>query len=432
VANRLATGWRCRRLRGGERRADSEPNTTFQWIRRNDGAGRQRLVSWGCRSWPITTTEVGACESNPNPRKNDILLDEAQPVTSSNHDLLSETLERRFKDGSRKVVLIIGAGLHHHLKSKAENSGTREDEWRRFTDWNGLLASIAESLDLPVIRHEDPASTWETLIVRLAARERIKASDADKQASKLLSERLSAHPSPIEELQRLGKALRQYRDIVNLNLDDVLAEAMKSTGAELKRRSDKPLQTLRPSAIWSHEGKCGRIWQPHGGLHSADRIIMGTQKYGQTLKNLASSFGYAKKAEREWLILHCHEKWTPKRFLNWLEERRSAPEPFEPDDRDKKEVKIFLTWMDLFISSDLVFVGTSLDRAETDLWWALHQRLRNVARLTAGERPRTFALFEAARPGIHLGPSTHLLTAPAGVTPIIFERWDEIWRMLLG
>ena len=50
--------------------------------------------------------------------------------------------------------------------------------------------------------------------------------------------------------------------------------------------------------------------------------------------------------------------------------------------------------LDLFLGSDMVFIGTSLDRAETDLWWALHVRQRNLARVPPSDRPRTFVLCQ--------------------------------------
>lgn len=82
-----------------------------------------------------------------------------------------------------------------------------------------------------------------------------------------------------------------------------------------------------------------------------------------------------------------------------------------------------LTWVDLFLASDLIVLGTSLDRAEVDLWWALHQRQRNLARVPEAERPKTLLLCGGQGP-------QHLATGPAGISVLRFDQWSEAWQSL--
>ena len=163
--------------------------------------------------------------------------------TAETFDLLAETLDRRFDAGDRRTVLIMGAGFHHHLRGHL--AGATQDPsgalWRLFTDWNGLLSRIAEDYEIPVLRHEDPAATWESLVIRISTQKRdskARASgvqsavhEAEDDALEVLAKRLGDLPFDESHLCGLGrKLLDGYRDVVNLNIDRTLQLALSAAG----------------------------------------------------------------------------------------------------------------------------------------------------------------------------------------------------------
>jgi hypothetical protein len=73
-----------------------------------------------------------------------------------------------------------------------------------------------------------------------------------------------------------------------------------------------------------------------------------------------------------------------------------------------------------------VIVGASMDRAEADLWYALHTRARNLARLP--ERDRKAPVFYLWSTTTGLSP--HLRDRPADIIPVEFSTWDDAWDTL--
>ncbi len=352
-------------------------------------------------------------------------------MSTGPQDHLFEALDKTFDDGSRRAVLILGAGVHKRLQQRSPQ--TRDDErWRSFTDWHGMLASVAEHFGLPVVRHEDPASTWESIVVRATTYARTRAAEGgarapvgttEEEAFQELARRLMDPPASEQALAELGGVLTTFRDVVSLNIDDAARMAVERSGASSTSLSPTDdLRNLRHTARWQLDGRTGRIWQPHGTATRPETIVLGTRTYGRALLGLHKAWGWGKQAER--LYPHCPDRgrWTPESAADWWAARRGVS-PFEPKTQAEPGHDIRLTWLDLFLGSDLVFVGTGLDRAETDLWWALHMRHRNLARVDPSARPGTFVLTRGDSPA-------HLRTGPAGVNPVVFSDWDEAWAML--
>ena len=85
------------------------------------------------------------------------------------------------------------------------------------------------------------------------------------------------------------------------------------------------------------------------------------------------------------------------------------------------------SWLDLFMMSNLVFVGCGLSLDEFPLWWALHRRARNIARISdPALRPRT--LFLATRDETINGDYRHLARKPAGVELVLFDHFGALWK----
>jgi len=341
-------------------------------------------------------------------------------MSASPHDLLFQALEKRFDDGSRRAVLVIGAGLHHHLKATSDDPTHKL--WRFLTSWNGLLAETASRLKLPAVLHEDPAATWESLVSRVAffnsktEGETIAVNVAEDRVCYELSQELRDAPCSEARKRELGLGLMQYRDVVSLNIDQTLATALDTAATPSQVNTHySDWNTLTHAMRWDCSARASRLWHPHGCTRSPQSIVLGTRAYGKALSRLHEAWGTLKDTERHWDGAPPAGHWTQDLADQWWAFRRRL-EPHAPHP---------LTWLDLFLGSDLVFIGTGLDRAETDLWWALHMRQRNLARVAPSNRPGTFALFEKGQ-----CPS-HLETSPAGVTPVIFQSWQEAWDMIL-
>lgn len=350
-------------------------------------------------------------------------------MSAGAHDLLFEALERRFDDGSRSAVVVLGAGLHHHIRAQSLHADA--SAWRYLTNWNGLLAEVADEFRLPAVLHADPAATWESLVTRIAyfkKTQKSKAtgvtqpvSKAEAMALDALARKLEDVPADPEVLRTLGRGLAQYRDVVSLNIDPTLDLALGEAGASCAHPEvHAELRSLCSRTHWTHGRQQGRVWQPHGTVRVPKAIVLGTRAYGRSLEALHRAWDAAKNAET------CHPHvpkpgtWSSEDAVAWWSKRRGLP-PYEPQ---YNASTLRLTWLDLFLGSDLVFIGTGLDRAETDLWWALHMRQRNLARVAPSERPGTFALFAKGQ------CPEHLTTGPAGVLPVTFQSWNDAWEMV--
>jgi hypothetical protein len=354
-------------------------------------------------------------------------------MTASAFDLLRDTLDRRFDDGSRRAVLILGAGLHHHLR--AHDTDPNEPAWAPFCDWNGLLVSVAKDLGVPVLRHQDPTATWEELVARTPpGNSRIEkqssrnaraqtANSAEERALHHLSERLKTLPSSTPRVTDLGKALHDanYRDLITLNFDLALHEAFASVeGTTASPQHESGVLSLHTD--FRRADRFARLWYAHGVASRPDSIQLGMRSYGRTAFTIVDAWNAFKQRERHWRDLRAVSEWQPDDHAAWEGARRSNV-PWQVESANEA-----LQWVELFFLSDLVFLGCSLDRAEFDLWWTLNQRRRNVYSIQAADKPRTFILTTRKQ----LGALPHLSTSPAGVLPVIFEDWDDAWEAALG
>ncbi len=73
---------------------------------------------------------------------------------------LEAALQKRFPDGTRQLVLVIGSGLHHHLADHGVTSPPGANS-AGLRDWNSLLQAAATAPRggaFPFSRHDDPTS----------------------------------------------------------------------------------------------------------------------------------------------------------------------------------------------------------------------------------------------------------------------------------
>ena len=330
-----------------------------------------------------------------------------------------ERLLKRKPDGKQNdVVLVVGAGIHKYLAGR--NGATPGCGLSSpLADWSSLVDAVAKVERLYHARHYDPAADWESLVCELATRESIQAATAETRLLRIVKSLLNRCYYSEEILRPVGVALiERYQHIISLNVDSTLTAAIKFAGAQTTRNGQLA-ENGGKSWVDLHEtlkNTCGgviSVWYPHGCVESSHEFILGTRQYGNVISELNHAFGnYKEKKEQK--QLRAREVHTEE---SWRETHRRTITNFT-----------HLNWVRLMMVCDLVFIGVGLDRAETDLWWALHQRQRNLARVPAKVRPRTFMITSRET----LKNAQHLHTEPAGVLPVCYAKWDEAWSVILG
>lgn len=99
------------------------------------------------------------------------------------------------------------------------------------------------------------------------------------------------------------------------------------------------------------------VWHPHGDYRNKKTITFGLRQYSQT--------------------------------INELERARKRYKQYE---RAQKEPEI-TNWIDLFMSKPLLFLATSINPAEWDIWFALVNRWRNFGKDKFRDKePKVFVL----------------------------------------
>ncbi len=340
---------------------------------------------------------------------------------------LKEALARTFKQGERKAVLVVGAGLHRRLIKALQDPSLGCADCSPLASWPRLMQELGRGFDT-TMEHEDPTAAMEALVCHVSSCEETAASKAEnkvlQQAAALLRKEVVSKygnrgPSNLgQELTRTP-----FRDIISLNVDNSLDLCLMGAGwkpSTVEKTNNMPTWEALPFVYTSPCGKRHtRTWYPHGHVDRPAKIVLGQRRYGLQIAGAETGRKDFKAWEREFL----DPKKPPSQaaYRERVDQMRGASASGTGPHKA-------LSLMSLLMSSDLVFIGTSLDRAETDLWWCLHQRQRNVARQPHSRRPCTF--YVTASCDCLSGVDAHLRTGPAGLTLVPFPTWDEAWRAL--
>ncbi len=350
------------------------------------------------------------------------------------HDLLRETLQRSFSDGTRHAVLFVGAGLHNHLQG--HHVPPPEQAPANLANWNGLLeaARLSEGREeFPATAHIDATATWESM---LASRCELLPTKLASEHEDVLLRRVRTiiqHSTPQRanrsslgpaRLERFGRALRhaRYRDLITLNFDRTLDESMKVPGNYTAHVASVTASGVRRSAYRSHlhvKFPNARIWHAHGMAYGAraESIQLGIVAYANATAEVSTLVQRYRARQQAWRRAQHGgappKIWDAEDVHAWHTHTRRL------DSADS-------SWVDQAMVGDLIFIGCGLDRAETDIWLLLHERQRQFARIPHDERPRTLFLHPKE------GFPPHVMTSPAGITPVFTGNHDESWELVLG
>jgi hypothetical protein len=339
--------------------------------------------------------------------------------------LLENSLKAQFQDGMRKAVLIVGSGLHAKLNLNGTGS---------FQDWACLVKTICDKFGVErKSKHPDLTSAWEALILETMIEGGATADLAAHEMERILLQEVCGllekqRYESNSKLDRLAKELFQkHRDIVSLNFDRTIDRAISPTSGQV-RVGGSPATRIGPQARKTLHVKLPRqrVWHPHGIAQSkttARSIQLGVRAYAQSAQLVNEAIVNFRKKQREWLSSHGYipGAWTREKHDRWDEQLRGL--------RTSKP----LSWVDVCMTSDLIFVGCGLNRAELDLWILLHERQRQFARRSDNVKPRTFLLHETPEKctGDNSDLAYILNHRPAGIVPVGFKTYEDMWSFLL-
>jgi len=338
-------------------------------------------------------------------------------------DRFLQARERLFGTAAlRRMVLVIGTGLHHHL----HDQGIRYPSCVDLRDWNKFLRSArlnkdndTEEFSSPT--HDDPTSTWESMLLERSRKFGGKlASRHEEDLLKRLKQSIVNGLPEGKELRNLGEMLSKasYRDIVTLNFDRTIDRALcAATREKVKTKYDPKCERAAAREHLRFEIGKKRIWHPHGVASdqiSPQVMQLGIVSYAKSVRIVQDAVKSFRERQRLWREGRHKTRslpaWTVQEAEAWHEEIRGPS---------------CNSWIDIFMTSDVCFVGCGLDRAEGDLWLLLHERQRQLRSVPTTERPSAFFLHPLSR------LPQHLTTQPAGLLPIVTRDHEESWRLAL-
>jgi hypothetical protein len=290
----------------------------------------------------------------------------------------------------RFITLVVGAGIHQvpkwtcpHSYSSAQALGS----WERLLD--AVLPSTAHS--------ESPSLRWELGILD---------SDADDAAQKKESRHFAKLCATVTAAEAAVLALQDSYEPVQKVLSSSLADHVISLNFDLvaerlhcpdfdptqNGHMGQPANGL----LTHHYGVHGkRFWHPHGDRNTKDAGCLGIRRYAITQGKLEEARNNFKSREPKGNSdvgkPHDYKSMTPE------------------------------TWIDLLMTSHLIFLGTSLSFNEWDIWFALVNRWRNYAKPENKKyEPKTFVLTTGENHK-HLPSQFLRLDAP---------RYEDGWKWL--
>lgn len=254
-----------------------------------------------------------------------------------------------------KITLIVGAGIHNlHSVSNWKESEARE----LLSSWSALLEKLGSDNEAML----SPTLGWEFLSIDKCTHTEGQANKREKQLLKRLqSEIFNAEEMLFnfcdEGLIPLSEIIRSpaVSDVINLNVDLLVERLYLNDKAIPKAKpralKNSSLQRWRELLCKSSGSKL-RVWHPHGDRRNYQSMAFGIWRYERLLNPLVAARGNIKMREK---------KEGLAKFQAMVAE--------DPEN-----------WLQLMMFRPLIFIGTSMDYAEWDIWYGLMARWRNFAK----------------------------------------------------
>jgi hypothetical protein len=271
-------------------------------------------------------------------------------ISRSTEDELVAVLSERRK-GLRTAVPVLGAGVN--IQAAAIEGLEDQDDWRL------LIEKIAGHIDLPKrelarlpLSH---LAKWEILLRRWARSKGQEPFKAEQTLQKFVCEDLREQEARCRSFKLYSEFIEaQFHDIISLNFDRRLALSSDreqfDVGPERCPEGSHGEPLYRHSLVPHEGGGETRVWYPHGDTKKTSTLKLGVRKYGFYVVTLRESLG---ETGTYW-------RYKPS-WESSLEYRR-------PGRRSA------VTWVDVFLSRALVFIGCGLSRDEWPMWSLLKDR----------------------------------------------------------
>ena len=315
------------------------------------------------------------------------------------------------KNGISNVVPIIGSGVN----LQAGNSEGK----KRNLDWDALIKEIISESGVSKSKFPELPNSfirkWETVLRVVAVNTRgyrpyLTERDLQKKVQSVLND--YENDCKDYDLYKLIVDC-EFKDIISLNFDRCLslASGTKSIKSSTNEKNKDGVTLYRHSVI-DRSKRNTNIWYPHGDTKRLDTIKLGVRKYGTYINWIESLRGSYMNRWYEEDAIYCsynNRSWIP------------------PNEWDKK-VRAWSTsssWVNIFKSAPLLFIGCSLLPDEWPLWYLLNQRARQTAFLdqkgSPDNRPETIVLSAGKTKPLHL------LNEPEYIINIHFESYEKMW-----
>lgn len=324
---------------------------------------------------------------------------------------LNQFVDEKNEQGRyRKFTLILGAGIHN----LHDVSNWQENEARKLlSSWSTMLEKVGGDNDLML----SPTLGWEFLSIDKCTKSEEQANKREKQLLKSLQSEISNAEDALlkfceERLNPLAQVMRSpaVSDVINLNVDLLverlymndesipgLVDPSKANNAEVQSVKSGSLHRRRELTC-NNSGSKLRVWHPHGDRCDYESMAFGIWRYERLLNPLVAARRNIKMREK---------KAGYAKFQSMVAKQ---PE----------------NWLELMMFRPLIFIGTSLDYAEWDIWYGLMARWRNFAKASNNSHlPPVWYLDVEGRSG------SNISKVPNGrVQRLAAPDWETAWHWL--
>jgi hypothetical protein len=274
----------------------------------------------------------------------------------------------------------------------------------RAEDWDGLLNQIAIETGMDpaeaALHPTSPLATWEALVVQWAEHHQLDPYEAEGQLHKRVVEGLRAleNTAPRDGLYR-AFVDAAFCDMVSLNFDRRIALAADKEvflpGPADPHDGPSARTFYRHSQFTANGHRTSRIWYPHGDTRLVETLRLGVRRYGFHLALIREHLGGLAPG--------------------WRDGRRRE----EGCNNDVGHEGP--SWVEIFMTRPLLFLGCGLSRDEWSLWWLLQQRAAHPT-----SEPAYFAFVG------DLVDSVKCLGPARGLVPVEFSSHDRLWEFIQG
>lgn len=237
-------------------------------------------------------------------------------------------------------------------------------------DWNTLLSSISYVTGGKSIIDDVPNTLqYESIMLDTDYKTDTVLKDSDgyilvdsegyalqtaENTEQLVKEKIAGALSSIVYNKEHGRFLKlPFEHIITTNYDDAIAQALSELGLKMDSMDfAERLYSIRRHATYKKEDEKKSIHYIHGDIHHPNSIMLGLDHYCGSVSKID----------------------------DYIKGQYEISMKTQPDmiSKLKEGIEHIVSWIDLFFTSNIYFVGFGLDYSETDIWYILNKRKRYI------------------------------------------------------